>query len=205
MLAPHNPEELVMWSARLLALATWLLAAACSGGRDETRDGGSAASEDQSPTPSAEPAPAQPAPAQPESFSRGTVPMTIVAKVDGTTHRASGPGECASSADASIYGVPATLWHATYEGAAEPRRLNLTVWRPRTGGGDMVGLSLTIGETNHQIVTVKGGQLAGSGTPGVRPAGSGGTLTLTGKDDHGDAIELSVECARFDEVVAEGG
>ena len=71
---------------------------------------------------------------------------------------------------------------------AGANRLNLTVWRPP-----------------HQIATVKGGQLVGSGAPGVRPAGAGGTLTVTGKDDHGDAIELSVECERFDEVVAEGG
>jgi hypothetical protein len=44
-----------------------------------------------------------------------------------------------------------------------------------------------------------------SGAPGVRSAGRGGTLTVAGNDDHGDAIELSVECERFDEVVAEGG
>ena len=84
-------------------------------------------------------------------------------------------------------------------------RLNLTVWRPKVGGAEMVGLSLETGETSHQIATVKGGQLVGSGAPGVRPAGAGGTLTVAGKDDHGDAIELSMECERFDEVVAEGG
>ena len=68
-----------------------------------------------------------------------------------------------------------------------------------------MGLSLETGETTHQIATVKGGRMVGSGAPGVRPAGQGGTLTVAGKDDHGDAIELSVECKRFDEVVAEGG
>jgi hypothetical protein len=115
-------------------------------------------------------------------------------------------GECASSADASIYDVPATLWHAIYDAdGAELRSLNLTVWRPKAGAGDMVSLSLGIGETAHQIATIKGGQLAGSGSPGVQPAGNGGTLSVTGRDDHGDAIELSVECERFDEVVAEGG
>jgi hypothetical protein len=133
--------------------------------------------------------------------------MKIAAKVAGKTYQSTGLGECASSAEASIYDVPAILWHAIYEGedGSEVRRLNLTVWRPKAGGGDMLGLSLQTGETTHQIATVKGGQLAGSGTPGVRTAGNGGTLTVTGKDDHGDAIELSVECERFDEVVAEGG
>jgi hypothetical protein len=133
--------------------------------------------------------------------------MTIAAKVDGKRYQSSGLGECAGSDEASIYEVPATLWHAIYEGqdGSEIRRLNLTVWRPKGGGADMVGLALETDETTHQIATVKGGRMLGSGTPGVRPAGQGGTLTVAGKDDHGDAIELSVECERFDEVVAEGG
>lgn len=191
-----------MRSGRLLSTTAWTLIAACSGGRNETRAAGSAGSEagsEGSP-------PDASAPAQSESFSRGTVPMTIVAQVDGKTYRSSGMGECARSADASIYEVPATLWHAIYEGeGAEPRSLNLTLWRPKSGGGHMVGLSLAIGETTHEIATVKGGRMAGSGTGGVGADGKGGTLTVTGEDDHGDAIELSVECERFDEVVAEGG
>lgn len=191
-----------MRSGRLLSMAAWILVAACSGGRNETRSaesGGSAGEPEGSPPPPA-------APAQSQSFNRGTVPMKIVAKMAGKTYRSSGLGECASSADASIYEVPATLWHAMYEGdGSEPRRLNLTVWRPKAGGDDMVGLSLGIGETTHQIATVKGGPMAGSGAPGVQPAGNGGTLTVAGNDDHGDSIELSVECQRFDEVVAEGG
>jgi hypothetical protein len=133
--------------------------------------------------------------------------MKIAAKVAGKTYRSAGLGECAGSGDASIYEVPATLWHAIYEGpdGSEIRRLNLTVWRPKAGGADMVGLSLETGETTHEIATVKGGRMAGSGAPGVRPVGEGGILTVAGKDDHGDAIELSVECERFDQVVAEGG
>jgi hypothetical protein len=189
-----------MWKGTAVALTTWALVAACSGDREGTRDTAPSADVDRPAARSAEPAAGRS-----ESFTRGTVPMTIVVKVAGASHRVSGLGECASSADASIYDVPATLWHATYEGSGEPRNLNLTVWRPKAGGGDMVGLSLTVGETTHQITTVKGGQLAGEGMPGVRPAGRGGTLSVTGKDDHGDAIDVSVECERFDEVVAEGG
>ena len=36
-------------------------------------------------------------------------------------------------------------------------------------------------------------------------AGAESSPPAAGKDDHGDAIDLSVECERFDEVVAEGG
>ncbi len=133
--------------------------------------------------------------------------MKIAAQVEGKTYRSAGLGECAASGEASIYEVPASLWHAIYEGedGSEVGRLNLTVWRPKAGDPDMVGLSFATGETTHQIATVKGGEMVGSGRPGVRPAANGGTLTVAGKDDHGHAIELSVECERFDEVVAEGG
>ncbi|HWB41280.1 MAG TPA: hypothetical protein VG500_08485 [Gemmatimonadales bacterium] len=187
-----------MKNGKWLTLALWILAAGCSGGGEAAPKAGSAGSAEGDQARAA-----QPAPARSESFSRGTVPMTVVARVARHDYRSSGTGECASSAEASIYDVPATLWHATYQD--ETAHLNLTVWRPRAGGSDMVGLSFTSGEILHRIATVKGGELVGSGTAGVRPGGSGGTLTVTGKDDHGHAIELSVECARFDEVVAEGG
>ncbi len=192
----------MMRCGRVLSMAAWTLVAACSGGRNETSRSGSAAGEGGTESP-----PAAAAPAQSQSLSRGTVPMKIAAKVAGKTYQSSGMGECASSDEASIYEVPATLWHAIYEGEddSDVRRLNLTVWRPKAGGSDMVGLSLQTGETTHRIATVKGGEMAGTGAPGVRPAGKGGALTVSGEDDHGEAIELSVECERFDEVVAEGG
>ena len=58
---------------------------------------------------------------------------------------------------------------------------------------------------DHRVATVKGGEITGSATAEVRPTGRGGSLTVTGKDDHGHPLELTVECERFDEVVAEGG
>ena len=117
-----------------------------------------------------------------------------------------GTGECASSAESSIYDVPATQWHVTYGGdGSNIQHLNLTVWRPRAGGPDMVGLHLQSGEISHEIATVKGGPLKGSGAAGVRPAGKGGILNVSGQDADGHPLELTVECERFDEVVAEGG
>jgi hypothetical protein len=192
----------MMRRGRSLSITAWTLGVACSGGGNETSRSASTGDEAgaESPPPAA-------APAQSQSPNRGTVPMRIAAKVAGKTYQSTGSGECAGSGEASIYEVPATLWHAIYEGpdGSEVRRLNLTVWRPKAGGADMMGLSLETGETTHEIATVKGGRMAGSGTPGVRPVGEGGTLTVAGTDDHGDAIELSVECERFDQVVAEGG
>jgi hypothetical protein len=178
-----------------------IVIAACSGGGDEARGPGSGEAD------AAEGSPPAAAAGQSMSSGRGTVPMKVNASVDGDDYESSGTGECAAAPEASIYDVPANLWRAAYEGpeGSDAYRLNLTVWRPKTGGAEMVGLHLSRGETAHRISTVRGGEMAGSGTAGVRPAGGGGTLTVSGKDDHGHAVELSVECERFDEVVAEGG
>jgi hypothetical protein len=188
----------------LLSLVAWTMAVACSGGGEKTRGpvSGEADAGDDAPSRAA-----APAPAQTMSFSRGTVPMKITGKVARHAFESSVTGECATSTESSIYDVPATQWHASFAGDDQSniQHLNLTVWRPRAGGEDMVGLSLQSGEIAHQIGTVKGGPMAGSGTASVRPAGKGGILTVSGVDDHGHTVELSVECERFDEVVAEGG
>ncbi len=182
------------------SLMVWISLAACSGG-EEVRGSGSGEAD------AAQGSPPAAAAGRSISSSRGTVPMKVTASVDGDHYESSGTGECAAAAEASIYDVPASLWRAAYEGpeGSDAYRLNLTVWRPKAGGAEMVGLHLSRGETAHRISTVKGGEMAGSGTAGVRPAGGGGTLTVAGKDDHGHAVELSVECKRFDGVVAEGG
>ncbi len=185
--------------ARLLPLLGWTMAAACSGGGEEMRGPASADAEAAGDSPPA----ATRAEGQSMSISRGTVPMKITGKVARFGFEASGTGECASSAG-SIYDVPATQWRATFEGG-DIQHLNLTVWRPSSGAPDMANLSLQSGETTHRIATVKGGELLGSGTAGVRVEGQGGVLTVSGKDDHGHPVELSVRCERFDEVVAEGG
>lgn len=170
----------------LLCLFGWTMGAACSGGSEETRG---------------------PAAGRSMSVAVGTVPMKIGGKLGRSAFQASGAGECATSATSSIYGVPATQWHAMFgsDNRSDIQHLNLTVWRPRSGAPDMVNLYFQSGETTHRIATVKGGELAGSGTPEVRVEDKGGILTVTGQDDHGHPLQLSVECERFDEVVAEGG
>jgi hypothetical protein len=184
----------------LLSLIACALTA-CSGGGEEMR--GPAAGD----TPGADDqdTPSGGAP-QSLSLSEGTVPMKVKIVMGRVNYSEEGTGECASSAESSIYDVPATQWHVTYGGdGSNIQHLNLTVWRPRAGGPDMVGLSLQSGEIGHEIATVKGGPLKGSGTASVRPAGQGGILNVSGKDADGHPLELTVECERFDEVVAEGG
>jgi hypothetical protein len=190
--------------ARLLPLLGWTMAAACSGGGEETR--GPAA--DAAASTRDEPEAAAPAAsAGPVTSARGSVPMTISGRVARHRFETSVTGECATSAESSIYEVPATQWHVTYGGGdqSDVQHLNLTVWRPRSGTPDMVTLYFQSGEITHRIATVQGGEMVGSGRAGASPEGRGGTLTVTGKDDHGHELELTVRCERFDEVIAEGG
>ena len=157
----------------LLSLVAWALAA-CSGGGEEMRGpaGGDA------PAGGDRDSPRDAAPGQSVSISQGTVPIKVKVVMGRVNYSEEGTGECASSTESSIYDVPATQWHATYGGGGSNiQHLNLTVWRPRDGAPAMVGLSLQSGEITHQISTVKGGTIRGSGTASVRPTGKGGILS----------------------------
>jgi hypothetical protein len=187
--------------AGLLSLIACALAA-CSGGGEEMRGpaAGDTPPADDQDTPRGAP------PAQSVSMTEGTVPVEVKIVMGRVNYTEEGTGECASSAESSIYDVPATQWHVTYGGeGSNIQHLNLTVWRPRDGGPDMVGLHLQSGEITHEIATVKGGPSKGSGTASVRPTAKGGILNVAGTDADGHPLELTVECERFDEVVAEGG
>lgn len=186
-----------------LVLMSCIAVAACGGGSD-VRDGGGGDAARSGAAGAGEESPA--AGPQSSSTRRGAVPMKVAVALNGDDEESRGTGECAGSADASIYGVPATLWRAAYqESDDDGPRLDLTMWQPKSGGADMVTLSIWSDETTHRISTVKGGETVGSASAGMRPQGNGGILTVSGTDDHGHAVELSVECERFDEVVAEGG
>ncbi len=184
----------------LLSLLGWM-AAACSGGGGEEMRG-------PADSPAAEGAAGQVgAPAQAMSYAEGTVPMKISGRIGRASFEESVTGECATHGASSIYDVPATQWRAMFGGGdrSNIQHLNLTVWRPSAGGAEMVNLSLRSGEIGHTIATVKGGQIEGSATASVRAEGKGGILTVKGTDGDGHPLELTVQCERFDEVVAEGG
>ena len=184
----------------LLSMIACALTACSSGEEMRGSAGGEASRADDQDTPR------DAAPAQSLSVSDGTVPMKLKVVMGRVNYSEEGTGECATSTESSIYDVPATQWHVTYGGGGSNiQHLNLTVWRPRAGGPDMVGLSLQSREISHEIATVKGGTLKGSGTADVRPSGKGGILNVSGTDADGHPLELTVECERFDEVVAEGG
>jgi heat shock protein HslJ len=137
---------------------------------------------------------------------RGTVPMEITAEIGGRESRVTGTGECAHSADASIYQRPARVWTARYQGAdTDPIQYsNLTVWQAKAGSTVEFNLSIRTGSGQHDIATVQGGDLKGSGTASLADV-AGGRLSVEGKTASGTPLRLQVKCERFTELVAEGG
>jgi hypothetical protein len=192
-----------MRSRSLLSLLGAATLAACAGDAAKSRPASSTASD----TAGAAPPPAAEA-ASPASgaTSRGTVPLQIEAVVGGRSYRARGLGECTHTTDASIYEVPAGQWAARFSAeSGDIGDLNLTIWQLKSGGPDQFNLSVRAGSTQSQIATVKGGNIVGAGSAGVRPSGAAGTLTAEGTDAAGRLVRVSITCERFVEPVAEGG
>jgi len=140
--------------------------------------------------------------ARPVSASdQGQVAVTIT--VGGRTYSGSGRGRCESHSSASIYGTPAALYQAMYDGGASAgglKNVSVTAWKPAKGDG-MMSLYAMVGSSMHRVDTVKrpGGKgTAGSGTITVRQQGLGGRFDFDGRDDTGTAIRGSISCARFD-------
>ena len=106
---------------------------------------------------------------------RDPVQLSVEVRGPGGRHLASGLGECQHTAEASIYGVPAELWRASFE-AGESEDLNavsLTLWQPKAGGAMQVNLSLRGRAGQRSIATVEGGTISGRGN-GVGQAGGRG-------------------------------
>jgi hypothetical protein len=133
---------------------------------------------------------------------QGQVAVTIT--VGGKTYSGSGRGRCESHSNASIYGAPAALYQAMYDGgdanARGLKNVSVTAWKPARGDG-MMSLYAMVGSSMHRVDTVKrpGGKgTAGSGTITIRQQGLGGRFDFDGRDDTGTAIRGSISCARFD-------
>lgn len=154
----------------------------------------------------AAPGPADRSGGAPLADDGGSVPIEITAVVGGQTYSVAGHGECTHTAEASIYGVRAAQWRASYSGqGGDLRHMSLTIWQPASGGADQANLSVQVGETTHRVATVVGGEIVGSGIASAGRSGDAGTLTVDGRDGDGTPVRVSVDCARFDVPVAEGG
>ena len=135
----------------------------------------------------------------------GEVPLKIELIAGDDRAELSGMGRCTHATDASIYGTPAALWQVQDSDTGQIRYATLTVWRPASGGADQFSLSIASGDRDHRISTVKGGELAGSGSVAMHPMGAGAHFEVVGTDAEGRSVRASFHCERFTEHVAEGG
>lgn len=88
---------------------------------------------------------------------------------------------------------------------ADGRSLALTLWKPMDGSGEMVTLSVTNANLSHQVNTVRGGTVTGSGKVTLEKAGNGGTFSVDAKTSSGTAIRGTIKCDAFAPHSAEGG
>ncbi len=133
--------------------------------------------------------------------------VSLVAKVGGRVIPAEGSGECYTSSESTIYDVPATQWHATFNGpkTSDLQNVNVTVWRPKAGGPDQVTLFLTMQSKTHRIATVTGAELIGRAIASARIQGDGGTLLVEGTTREGTPVRLELSCSAFSEIVEGNG
>lgn len=132
------------------------------------------------------------------------MPVKMTVTVAGKTQELGGTGQCGHEPQASIYGTRAALWLIEYHNGAS--RISLSYWRPKaTGAEDQFQLSVTRGSASHVISTVKGGSPTGSGHSTFRPTAMGGRFEVSGKAGDGAPLQVTIECARFGGITAEGG
>ncbi len=133
-----------------------------------------------------------------------SVPVKVTIVAGGRTETLRGTGRCGYEPRASIYGRPAALWSVEY--ADGDRHVGLSFWRHAAAvHGDQFTLSVHKGKAAHLISTVKGSRLAGSGKATFRPTALGGRFEIQGKAADGTPLQVTIECARFGGIYAEGG
>ena len=130
------------------------------------------------------------------------VPVEVSLKLGQGTYQAKGQGTCTHAPQAAIYNIRSQQWTARHE--EDGRAVQLTLWKPADGSAEMFNLSVS-GKSDLTISTVRGGEIAGSGTVKFAPAGKGGTFTIDAKGKAGEPLSGTFKCEAFTAAFAEGG
>jgi hypothetical protein len=130
-------------------------------------------------------------------------PIGVSLTVGDQRYESTAPGKCTHAPVASIYQVMSELW--TAQQSQDGRSVNLSLWRPKNGSGDMVTLSVNAGKSAKNVSTVRGAAIAGSGKVTLAQSGKGGVFTIEAKAADGTAITGTIKCDAFAPHVAEGG
>ncbi len=140
------------------------------------------------------------------ALAQSPVALKLTVAIAGQSRTVRGLGQCRHEPRASIYGMRAALWLAQYAGdTTGTPRVSLSYWRPAAGGADQFQLSVSSKGKTHVINTIRGATPAGSGQSSFRPTALGGRFEIRGTAQDGAALQVTIECARFGGIVAEGG
>jgi hypothetical protein len=134
----------------------------------------------------------------PRTQAESKVPVTVALQIGSESYKATSPGKCTHTTEASIYNVAAQQW--SVEQSDGPRSLTLTLWRPQRGSGDMLSLGVNTAGKSHVVNTVKvgnQGDVKGSGTATFAPSGNGGTFTIAATAGDGAKIMGTITCDAF--------
>jgi hypothetical protein len=141
----------------------------------------------------------------PDPDHMGTVPMEVETIAGSSTFTTKGLGDCTYTDDASIYDVPAAMWHATLRAEGQSvSYVNVTIWQFKNRATNQIAVGVQLGPNFQHISTVKGSALIGEGTAKAERSGDLATLTVDGKDEKGTALALRIRCAKVTTPVEEG-
>jgi hypothetical protein len=130
-------------------------------------------------------------------------PIGVSLTVGDQRYESTAPGKCTHAPVASIYQVVSELW--TAQQSQDGRSVNLSLWRPKNGSGDMVTLSVNAGKSAKNVTTVRGAATSGSAKITLAQSGKGGVFTIEAKAADGTAITGTIKCDAFAPHIAEGG
>jgi hypothetical protein len=193
-----------MWTSRLnLVGVALVVAVSCGESTPTLPEPRKAAAADERRASSSPPElPAMP----PDPDHMGTVPIEVETIAGSSTFTTKGLGDCTYSDDASIYDVPAAMWHATLRAEGQSvSYVNVTIWQFKNRSANQISVGVQLGPNFRHISTVKGSALIGEGTAKAERSGDLATLTVDGKDEKGTALALRIRCAKVTTPVEEGG
>lgn len=133
--------------------------------------------------------------------------LTFDAVAGARHYTGAGSGRCGRETEATLYEKPATLYLIEYTGGGtgDLERVNLTLWHFKDGSPDQLSLAFDAGRSSHRISTLQGSKIEGKGRATVSDAGAGGKIVVKGQDARGVPIRMTVGCAAFSGIEAEGG
>jgi hypothetical protein len=133
---------------------------------------------------------------RPAGAQEQKVGVAIDLKVNGTPYTFKGEASCDHLAKGSIYDIAAERWSVRQDGNGQ--NLNLSLWRPASGAGDMVQLNIYAGGKRYDVSTIKSPQgPSGSGSVKLVTEGSGGTFTVDATTASAVRITGTIKCAAF--------